>query len=130
MPIGETRNDATNNLLCALTIAGHYHIPEILLLFDNTLMRGNRTTKTSSSSFNSFTSPNYYPIGQLGLKIEIKWELVRMCKIDKPTKFTKMSVNVGLFKLTPFALPVEQNTRHLVIESYGVGNIPTDGPIH
>jgi lysophospholipase len=27
IPIGETRNDAVNNLLCALTIAGHYIIP-------------------------------------------------------------------------------------------------------
>jgi lysophospholipase len=27
VPIGEIRNDAVNNLLCALTIAGHYIIP-------------------------------------------------------------------------------------------------------
>jgi L-asparaginase/Glu-tRNA(Gln) amidotransferase subunit D len=73
VPIGETRNDAINNLLCSLVIAGHYKIPEVLLLFDNSLMRGNRTTKTSVSSFNSFSSPNYYHIGKLGLKIEIKW---------------------------------------------------------
>lgn len=117
VPMGETRNDAINNLLCALTIAGHYHIPEVLLLFDNQIMRGNRTTKTSASSFNSFQSPNYYPIGHLGLKIEIKWELVRTCKIDKPTKFTRLKTNsnVGLMKLTPFGVPVEQKTRYLVI---------------
>jgi len=63
------RNDAMNNLLCSLIIAGHYHIPEILVVFDNTIMRGNRTTKTSASSFNSYNSPNFYPIGTLGLKI-------------------------------------------------------------
>jgi len=27
VPMGETRNDGVNNLLCALTIAGHYQIP-------------------------------------------------------------------------------------------------------
>ena len=27
VPMGEIRNDAVNNLLCALTIAGHYTIP-------------------------------------------------------------------------------------------------------
>ena len=27
VPMGEIRNDAVNNLLCALTIAGHYIIP-------------------------------------------------------------------------------------------------------
>ena len=95
-------------------------------------MRGNRTTKTSASSFNSFNSPNFYPIGKLGLKIDIKWELVRTCKIDKPTKFTKLSADahVGLLKLTPFGVPVDQKTKYLVIESYGVGNIPTEGPFY
>jgi L-asparaginase len=92
-------------------------------------MRGNRTTKTSASSFFSFNSPNYYPIGTLGLKIEIKWELVRMCKVDQPTTFKPLSMEVGLFKLTPFGVPVEQKLKYLVIESYGVGNVPTDGPI-
>lgn len=76
-------------------------------MFDNLIMRGNRTTKSSASSFRAFTSPNYYPIGKLGLKIDIKWELVRSCKKDKPTKFTKLSpsTNVGILKLTPFAIP-------------------------
>ena len=64
--IGEIRNYAINNLLCFLVIAGHYKIPEVL-------MQGNGTTKTYVSSFNSFSSPNYYDIGKLGLKIEIKW---------------------------------------------------------
>ena len=27
IPICQTRNDAANNLLCSLTIAGHYCIP-------------------------------------------------------------------------------------------------------
>lgn len=90
-------------------------------------MRGNRTTKSSASSFRAFTSPNYYPIGKLGLKIDIKWQLVRACKKDKPTKFTKLSPNnnVGILKLTPFAVPNEIKTKYLVVESYGTGNIPT-----
>ena len=51
IPIGETRNDACNNLLSALTIAGHYSIPEVLIVFDNKVLRGNRTNKYSTSSF-------------------------------------------------------------------------------
>lgn len=69
VPIGETRNDSINNILCALTIAGHYIIPEVLVVFDNKLLRGNRTTKVSASSFHSFKSPNFYPLATLGLKI-------------------------------------------------------------
>lgn len=54
IPLGETRNDAANNLLCSLTIAGHYDIPEVLIVFDNLIMRGNRTTKTSASALRAF----------------------------------------------------------------------------
>jgi 60kDa lysophospholipase len=106
--MGEARNDGLNNLLCALTIAGHYHIPEVIVVFDNYILRGNRTTKSSVSSFKAFTSPNYYPLGKLGLKIQIQWELIQSCKPDKPTKFTKLNpkATVGLIKLTPFSLPV------------------------
>ena len=115
--MGETRNDGLNNLLCALTIAGHYHIPEVLVIFDNFIMRGNRTTKSSASSFRAFTSPNYYPIGKLGLKIDIKWELILSCKTDKPTKFTKLSpdTNVAILKLTPFSLPIDIKAKYLVV---------------
>jgi L-asparaginase len=102
----------------------------VLLLFDNTLMRGNRTTKTSASSFASFNSPNYYPVGTLGLKIEIRWDLVRSCKPDQPTRFHPIKAEVGHLKLTPFGKPVEQRMKYMVIESYGVGNVPTEGPFY
>ena len=130
--MGETRNDGLNNLLCSLTIAGHYHIPEVLVIFDNYIMRGNRTSKSSASSFRAFTSPNYYPIGKLGLKITINWELIQSCKYDKPTIFHRLSpkVNVALLKLTPFNLPFDPQTKFLVVESYGIGNIPIDGPFY
>ena len=73
VPVGETRNDALNNLLCSLTIAGHYTIPEVLLVFDNKILRGNRSTKFTTSSFDAFKSPNYYPLGILGLTVSIQW---------------------------------------------------------
>lgn len=128
--MGEVRNDAVSNLLCALTVAGHFHIPEVLVVFDNLLMRANRTTKSSASSISTFQSPNYSVLGTLGLKIDIKWELVRPCKNHLPTIFHSLTEQVGLLKLTPFGVPVEQKTKFMVIESYGAGNVPTGGPFH
>lgn len=95
-------------------------------------MRGNRTSKTSVSSFHSFSSTNCYPIGKLGLKIDIKWELVRSCKADKPTVFRTIKEDslVSVLRLTPFGIPPKMNTKYLVVESYGVGNIPTEGPFY
>jgi lysophospholipase len=63
IPIGSVRNDAVNNLLSSLTIAGHYVIPEVLVVFDNKIFRGNRSTKFSTSSFDSFKSPNFCLLG-------------------------------------------------------------------
>jgi L-asparaginase len=40
---------------------------KVLVIFDNFVMRGNRTTKASASNFNAFKSPNYTNIGHLGL---------------------------------------------------------------
>lgn len=73
IPICEARNDGVNNLLSALTIAGHYLIPEVLLVFDHKILRGNRSTKWTTASFDAFKSPNFYPLGELGLTINIKW---------------------------------------------------------
>lgn len=41
-PMSELQNDATDNLLGSLIIAGHYMIPEVCLFFNHKLFRGNR----------------------------------------------------------------------------------------
>ena len=43
------------------------------IIFDNKILRGNRSTKTSASHFNSFKSPNFYPLGYFNLRITIHW---------------------------------------------------------
>ena len=48
MPLHAIRNDATNNLLGALTIAGNCNIPEVGLFFRSRLYRGNRTQKVDT----------------------------------------------------------------------------------
>jgi lysophospholipase len=81
IPLSQLRNDATDNLMGSLTIAGHYIIPgkasrlpsllgerskssysECCLYFSHTLFRGNRSTKASSFDLNAFESPNFPPL--------------------------------------------------------------------
>lgn len=69
IPFSEVRNDAQENLLGALTVAGHYTIPEVCLFFDNKLYRGNRTTKSNAMEFDAFDSPNLKPLAKLGVNI-------------------------------------------------------------
>jgi len=46
-------------LLNSLIIAGHFDIPEVMILFENQVFRGNRCRKVNSESFDGFDSPNY-----------------------------------------------------------------------
>ena len=81
IPLSQLRNDAVDNLMGALTIAGHYIIPgncqvrywphaqvnktfllECCLYFNHTLFRGNRVTKMSSYDLSAFNSPNFPPL--------------------------------------------------------------------
>jgi lysophospholipase len=69
VPISEVRSDAVDNILGALTIAGHFVIPEVCLYFDNQLFRGNRTSKVNAVEFNAFESPNLRPLVKMGVNI-------------------------------------------------------------
>ena len=51
-----------SNLLGAITIAGHFEIPEVTVFFHNTLFRGNRCSKIDASALDGFDSPNMDPI--------------------------------------------------------------------
>ncbi len=64
-PMLELQNDATDNLLGSLIIAGHFMIPEVCLFFNHRLLRGNRSTKVSASAFAAFSSPNAPPLATI-----------------------------------------------------------------
>ena len=59
IPIGEVFNDAKNNLIASLCVAGQCQICEVCLMFNNKLLRGNRSTKFDAWHQDAFTSPNF-----------------------------------------------------------------------
>jgi len=59
IPIAELRNDAVDNLLGSLLVAGPYLIPEVVIFFGNRLIRGNRSSKECSTYIQAFNSPNF-----------------------------------------------------------------------
>lgn len=70
MPIFDTRSDGLDNFLASLVIAANYNIPEVCVFFGTNLMRGNRTSKVSASSFEAFHSTNFPPLATANIKIE------------------------------------------------------------
>lgn len=76
IPITELRNDAVDNLLGALLVAGPYIIPEVVLFFGNKLFRGNRATKEDSLMMEAFNSPNMEPLARFGVNFNIAWDQI------------------------------------------------------
>ena len=135
-PITELQNDATDNLLGSLIIAGHFMIPEVCLYFNFKLFRGNRVTKSNAVGFNAFSSPNHPPLATVGINISINWNL-----ITRPSAITPFYVppyppgtaHVACLRIFPGILPemIEgvlklHGLRGLVLETFGSGNAPED----
>ena len=75
LPIGEVRTDGEENLITALQVAaertssGEAMVQEVAILFENHLIRGNRSSKVSADNFNAFLSNNYPDLARVGLDI-------------------------------------------------------------
>ncbi|ACY14327.1 type I asparaginase [Haliangium ochraceum] len=139
IPLEETRNDAQNNLLTALTILGrdHARLPEVLIYFAGLLLRGNRATKVSVGEFAAFESPNFAPLGRAGIDIDIDWRRVLppRARASEAVQVVPVgSANVAAFRLFPGLKPalleavLAAPVQGVVLECYGAGNAPTADP--
>lgn len=132
IPLCEIRNDARDNLITSLMIASDDRISEVCLYFGGKLLRGNRAIKYSSDGLIAFSSPNYPTLGEAGIEINIKEDLL-LKKTNKPLKLTKMkNVPIGVIKIFPgiqidlFEPILSENLKGIVLETFGSGNIPNN----
>eukprot|EP00762_Andalucia_godoyi_P000178 ANDGO_02402.mRNA.1 L-asparaginase len=131
VPVSEIRNDARENLLGSLTIAGHFVIPEVLLFFNNCAFRGNRTSKMDAIGYNAFDSPNFAPIATAGIGINVAWDAVFVpYSIARFAVHTTLCRNVGAIRLFPgitattLAAFLQPPMEGVVLETFGAGNAP------
>jgi len=130
VPLVELRNDARENLVNALLIAGTSDIPEVLVSFGARLLRGNRAVKVSSDGFDAFESPNYPDLGRLGTHVEIRRELIRPPDDHALALEEVGHAKVGALRLFPgidadvLTNVLQPPLKGLVLECYGVGNAP------
>ncbi|EON63025.1 L-asparaginase [Coniosporium apollinis CBS 100218] len=133
-PMMELQNDATDNLLSSLIIAGHFMIPEVCLFFNFKLFRGNRATKVAADDFNAFASPNMPPLATVSAtKTHVSWDAVY-----RPTEMQEFNIqmrldtaHVACIRIFPGIRPNmidavlrQEGLRGLVLETYGAGNTP------
>ncbi|MBI3183341.1 MAG: asparaginase [Myxococcales bacterium] len=124
-PLGEIRSDARLNLvdsvICALRGP-----PEVTVCFDSHLYRGNRVRKVKVAEYDAFDSPNFPPLGVLGVEARFEPGLrparrFRLLERLEPSVFV-LKVFPGLEpSLARALLP---GIKGLVVEAYGSGNFP------
>ncbi len=141
LPIGEIREDGTENLITALQIAtarnevtGEAQVQEVVISFGRFLWRGNRSTKVSSTDFGAFRSFNYPPLANMDLHIRFNEKNLFVPQSDAPLRPTfDMDSAVGVVFVYPgitekaLALQLEsEDLKGIVLRTFGAGNAPTE----
>lgn len=131
IPLAQLRSDGQVNLLNALYLAANYPVAEVALFFNNQLFRGNRATKADADGFNAFASPNFPPLMEAGIHIDlVAGELVNKPPAEKLTVSEITPQPISVVTLYPgISTDVIKNmmappVRALIIKSFGVGNAP------
>lgn len=134
-PMLALQNDATDNLLGSLVVAGHFMIPEVCLYFNNKLFRGNRSTKVAASDFAAFDTPNCPPLAiTTSMRTNINWDMVH-----RPTSLEHFRIQTNLdtthvacLRIFPGIKPEMVDAvlkldglRGLILETFGAGNAPS-----
>ena len=137
LPIGTMRSDGKENLLSAIEIAaakenGHPIVPEVCIFFEDTLFRGNRTTKKNAEHFNAFNSYNYPPLAKAGVHIKYFRSYIHYPEPGSRLKLRlSTNPNIAVLKLFPGiservvrSILDAEGLRAVVLESFGAGNAP------
>jgi L-asparaginase len=135
IPLGQPRSDAPGNLLGALLIAASHPLPEVCLYFNGRLLRGNRASKVSASAFDAFDSPNFEPLGRVGIDICIDRQRClpmperEAFRIAPPTdrELALLRVHPGLSTAQLQRL-LAPPVAGLLLQTYGAGNAPAGLP--
>jgi len=136
LPIGMLRTDAKENLLTSIEIAansdenGVATVHEVCIYFEDSLFRGNRTTKKNAELFNAFASYNYPALVKVGVHFNFSSAHIHQNSKHTPLVVHKqLDPNIAILKLFPgITLPIVQAILHskglraVVLESYGAGN--------
>lgn len=139
LPIGEVRTDGEENLITSLQVAaardaaGNPMVREVTILFENSLWRGNRSTKRSADNFDAFCSNNYPQLARVGLDINYNKDVLwRGNSGKKLNVHHKLDTHVMYVDLFPGIR--EDVVRHIlktpdikgiVLRTFGAGNAPT-----
>jgi L-asparaginase len=131
-PLSMLRSDARSNLVDSVELAT-MAIPEVLIIFGQQILRGNRAKKISISSYHAFESPNYPALGEIGLKIKLDYSRI-LSSHGAPSLLKGYNTDIAVISIAPALKPefyrglLQSQARVLLIMGFGAGNLPNSNP--
>lgn len=139
LPLTVYGNDARFNFENAVKVlvrACEEHIAEVMVVFDDFVLRGGRTVKVSESSFRAFFSPAFSPVGDItssGVSFNYHaYHRDEKAPFELKPNFSGRIMSVDL---TPGQLPdlfeaiiSSRKCGGIILKSHGAGSVPTEGP--
>lgn len=139
LPLTVYGNDARFNFENTLRVAGEairMHIGEVMIVFNDKILRGNRSVKVSESAFSAFDTPAYPLLGRISSTgVHFAHDLIRTR--SEAIDFTLRASydrRIFSFDLVPGQTPemimnlvVNDACRGVIIKSHGAGSVPTEG---
>jgi len=128
IPILNPGNDAKNNVYNAVKTAT-LDLGEVVIVFGNYVLRGNRTIKESEFDLNAFMSYRISPIGTIGLELRLNGEKFPRTDsdldlfLDFDTKVVYFDQNSGSELNLLEQLVRDEDVHGIVIGGYWAGNI-------
>jgi len=127
-PLKAIPTDGRTNLVSAVDLARR-DVPEVSIFFGRQLLRGNRARKVSAERYDAFESPNYPPLGRVGLDVDLHPSLLRRPEgpfahvpgFDPAVAFLYVWPGAPADAVTR---AVDGGARVLVVGAYGTGNVP------
>lgn len=129
-PISMEITDAKTNLLDSLRFAACPDAHGVSIVFNGKVIAGTRAKKVQSKSFNAFESINF-PVLATIRNNKIVHYVRESCPCSYPAFYIDINPKVFLLKLIPGMDPsllpwIGEHYDAVIIESYGVGGIPSD----
>lgn len=129
-PINLEITDSKTNLVDAFHYAANEDAHGVSIVFNGRVILGTRARKTHSKSFQAFSSINYPELAVIQDGRLLNY-ITQECR-EKPVFSDKLDPSVGLIKLVPgleadFLEFMLSKKDGVIIESFGVGGIPTAG---
>ena len=127
-PLSKLRTDARSNLIDAVQLAA-MNISEVIIVFGQRVLRGNRAKKLSTNSYLAFDSPNYPHLGEIGVTIDLDRKQCRKQQgkfIFRPgfdSRVLVFPVHPSTYIECLYSL-IDSPVQALILQGFGVGNIP------